>query len=169
MGPRVPRLTRRDTDMSTRLYSDQELAELKRMPKRVTNPRARWSNKPGHKQRNYEVRGRGGNAARFSVYLRQSLIDDSNFSCGIAYIQPGERRLTLARYNGPSHRHGDIHYRPHIHRATAGAIAAGRKPESEADETDRFEILEGALRCLIGDYHLEGLDVEQHEERRLPL
>ena len=139
------------------------------MPKRVANPGARWSDKPGHKQRNFEARGRGGGAARFLVYLRQSLIDDSDFSCGIVYLPEGGRRLTLARYNGSSHRHGDIHYRHHIHRATAAAIAAGKKPESEADETDRYESLDGALRCLVYDYHLEGLSVQQHEDRRLPL
>ena len=68
--------------------------------------------------------------------------------------------MTLARYNGPSHQHGDILYRPHIHRATARAIAAGKRAEREAEETDRFETLEGALACLIQDFHLTGIDAQ---------
>lgn len=73
----------------------------------------------------------------------------------------------MARYNGPSHRHDEIIYRPHIHRATARAIAAGKKPESEADETDRYTNLEGALRCLVEDYHLQGLSLLNHNQASL--
>ena len=73
---------------------------------------------------------------RFSIYLRQNLNDESDFSCGISYLPHGSQSLTLARYNGPSHEHGEIVYRTHIHRATERAIAMGKKPESEADKTD---------------------------------
>ena len=65
--------------------------------------------------------------------------------------------MTLARYNGPSHQHGDIIYRPHIHQATASAIAAGKRPEREAEETDRYKTLLGALACLIKDFNLTGI------------
>lgn len=136
------------------------------MPKRVTNPGARWSDKPGHRQRNLKVEGQNQNV-RFEVYLRQNVLDKRDFSCGIALIPPTGRRLTLARYNGPSHRHSEIEYRPHIHRATAEAISAGRKPESQADVTERFESLEGALRCLMDDFHLQGLTSPPHDEPRL--
>lgn len=155
--------------MNSKLCSDQELDDLRRMPKRVTNPGARWSEKPGHKQRNLRVLGQQDQEANFLVYLRQNLHDERDFSCGIAYIPKGGRRLTLARYNGPSHRHGEIVYRPHIHRATARAIAEGKKPESEADETDRFQTLEGALACLLDDFNVGGLNAPQHEELKLSL
>ena len=153
--------------ISSRLYSDDELAELRSMPKRVTNPAARWVEKPGHRQRNYQVMG-GDEATRFAVYLRQNVRDESDFSCGIAYLPLGGARLTLARYNGPSHIHREIAYRPHIHRTTASAIAAGRKPESEADETDRFATLEGALGCLIDDFRLDGIARPETDQPRLP-
>ncbi len=148
--------------MNDRLYTTAELDELRSMPKQVTNPRARWLEKPktrpAHRQRQFEARGRKNEEARFSIYQRQNLVDDSDFSCGIAYLLPGGQRLTLSRYNGPSHEHGDIAYRPHIHCASEQAITAGRKPESEAHETDRFQTLEGALACLIEDFDLDGLD-----------
>ena len=72
-------------------------------------------------------------------------------------LPPGGPRLTLARYNGPSHQHGEIRYKPHIHRATETAILAGRKPEHAAEETTRYETLEGALACLIEDFRLSGI------------
>ena len=152
--------------MSSRLYTDDELAELCSMPKRVTNPGARWGEKPDHRQRNYQVTAQSRDS-RFTIYLRQNLRDANDFSCGIAYLPPGGTRLTLARYNGPSHVHGDIAYRPHIHHATARAIAAGRKPESEADETDRFTTLNGAFGCLIDDFGLEGIARPESDQMRL--
>ena len=153
--------------VSSRLYSDDELAELRSMPKRVTNPGARWVEKPGHRQRNFQVTGIQDDPTRFAVYLRQNTLDDNDFSCGIAYLPRGGQRLTLARYNGPSHRHGNIAFRPHIHRATARAIAAGKKPESEADETKRFATLGGALRCLIEDFKMQGISVPQPDQEKL--
>ena len=124
--------------MNTRPYTDEELAALQSMPKKITNPGARWLEKPKgrptHRQRNFQASGGPDDEARFSVYQRQNLNDDSDFSCGISYHPPGGPSLTLARYNGPSHPHHDISYLPHIHRASERAIAAGKKPESEAEK-----------------------------------
>ena len=154
--------------MTSRLYSDDELEALRSMRKRVTNPGARWVTKPGHRQRNFKLTGVDDDTVRFEVYQRQNESEGNDFSCGIAYIPTGGRRLTLARYNGPSHVHGDIAYRPHVHRATASAIAAGKKPEYEAAETDLFATLDGAFACLIRDLHLEGITAPQPDQPRLP-
>ena len=143
--------------MNVKLYSDDELGELRSMAKRVTNPRARWNSKPGHRQRNFQIVAGPKDETRFSIYQRQNELDDSDFSCGIAFLPLGGTRLTLARYNGPSHVHGDIKFRPHIHRATARAIAAGKKPESEAKETDRYNNLDEAFNCLLQDFRVIGV------------
>ena len=147
-----------------RTYTDEELSDLKTMPKHVTNPGARWLKKPrarpAHRQRTFQAVGEQDLDARFSIYLRQSLADESDFSCGISYLPVGSPPLTLARYNGPSHEYGEIAYRSHIHRATETAIAAGKKPESQAEETNRFETLDGALACLIEDFNMTGLNAE---------
>ena len=147
--------------MVTKLYTEAELDALRSMPKKITNPRARWLEKPKarptHRQRSFQVSGGDDEDARFLVYQRQNLEDEQDFSCGIAYLPRGAPLLTLARYNGPSHEHGDIVYRTHIHRASEKAIAAGRKAESDAAETDRFESLEGALACLMEDFNVSGL------------
>ena len=140
------------------------------MPKRVTNPGASRSDKPktrpAHRQRGFK--GAGGKDAHFSVYVRQNLTDANDFSCGIAYLPPDGPPLTLARYNGPSYAHDDIVWRSRIHRVTEKAIATARKPEREAEETDRYETLEGALACLIDDFNLSGIGAE-HDQLGLPL
>lgn len=164
----MPNPRRNDDRLTGRLYSDDELEALRSMRKRVTNPGARWVAKPGHRQRNFKLTGLDDGSVRFEVYQRQSESDEADFSCGLAYLPTGGRQLTLARYNGSSHVHGDIAYRPHIHRATAAAIAAGKKPESEAEETDRFTTLDGAFACLIRDLRLEGITSPPPDQQRLP-
>ena len=80
---------------------------------------------------------------------------------------PGGSSLTLARYNGPSHAHGDIAYHTHIHRASERAIEAGKKPESEAQATNRFKTLEDALACLMEDFNVTGLNPQDDQPRLL--
>ena len=166
---------------TTKLYTDEELHELRKMPKHVTNPGARWSkkptNKPVHDQRSFKVRSEwraniptsaGEAVYLFEIYQRQNIRDNEDFSCGIAYLPPGGSRLTLARYNGPSHQqHRDIVFRTHIHNATAAAIATGKRPEHEATETNRFETLEGALACLTKDFNVTRVTAKQDEQRLL--
>lgn len=157
--------------MATTLYSDEELDSLCALRKQVTNPGSRWTEKPAgapaHRQRSFKAVGKDTAEPRFEIYQRQNLLDDEDFSCGIAHVGLDGSRLTLARYNGPGHEHGDIRYLTHIHRATAEAIAAGKKPEREAEETDRFTTLEGALACLIDDFNVTGLSASS-DEPRLP-
>ena len=112
--------------MNDLLLLNDDLTALRVTTKRVTNPGTRWRDKPGrHKQRNFVAASEDGE--RYRVYLRQNLNDDRDFSCGLAWIRRGGRGVSLVRYNGASHRHGDIGYRCHIHIATAEALSAGRK------------------------------------------
>ena len=148
--------------MTDSLLSNDQLDSFRSASKRVRNPGARWSEKPGrHRQRNYTAEAEGGPVYR--IYLRQNLDDDQDFSCGLALVQRAGKSLSLVRYNGASHAHGEIRYRCHIHRATAEAIAAGRKTDSHADETDRYKTLEGALACLIKDCGVFGLTAQLDE------
>ena len=141
-------------------YTDDELRDLAQLASPIRGTLVRETNGAGslHKQRIFRAWDHPGRAR--APFPRLSGPDDApSFSCGIAYIPPGGPRLTLARYNGSNHRHGDIHYRPHIHRATEAAITAGRRPEDEAMETTRYETLEGALACL-DDFGLSGIRAE---------
>lgn len=151
--------------MTTRIYSDAELDDLARAEKKVKNPKARWVEKPKdspcYRQRGFHLVGDDGE--RFSIYERQSLVRAEDFSCGIRYHPLGGDSLTLARYNGGSHRHDDIAYAPHIHRATQRAQEAGKRPEREAQPTDRYRTLKGALACLLQDYRVSGLTAEMDQ------
>ena len=157
--------------MIMHLYSEQELHLLRAVRKQVANPGSRWSEKPTgapvHRQRSFKAVAEDGDESRFEIYQRENLLDDDDFSCGIAHVSLDGSRLTLARYNGPGHEHGDIIYRPHIHRATVRAIASGKKPEREAEETGLFTTLDGALACLIDDFNVAGLSAS-HDAPRLP-
>ena len=142
--------------MVTRLYADTRLDMLQFLPKRVIHPGARWLDKPGHrsdKQRNFEARGGDDEEEHFRIYQRQSLRKKHDFSCGILYVPHGGQSMTLARYDGSSHRHGGIAYRPHLHLAIT---ADNENFDLEATATDRFECLWGAFACLIGDFNVTG-------------
>lgn len=134
--------------------TDDDIQALIRLPKRVTNPSVRWQEKPGHKQRNYKVDGGGYS---FEVYLRQGLFNPADFSCGLKFIKPDGQPLTLLRYNGGGHIHGEIVFACHIHQATQAALAAGRKAEAHAERTVCYRTLDGALACLLEDAAISGL------------
>ncbi len=91
--------------MPIRLYSNEELDSLRAMRKTVSNPGARWTEKPtsapAHRQRSFKATAEDEATARFDIYQRQSLKDAAAFSCGIALVSADGSRLTLARYNGP--------------------------------------------------------------------
>jgi len=122
----------------------------------------------GGEQEDESAAGEADEETRFSIYQRENLNDAGDFSCGIAYLPPGGPPLTLARYNGPSHEHGAISYHAHIHRATERAMATGRKPESVAEATDRFETLDGAMACLVEDFNLTGIRAQPDRPRLFP-
>lgn len=148
--------------MTDLLLSNDALDQLRSASKRVRNPGARWLKKPGgHKQRNFNVVGADG--AVYRIYQRQNLDDDLDFSCGLALMRRGGKPLSLVRYNGASHVHGEIRYAFHIHRATSEAVEAGKKVDSHAESTDRYTTLEGALACLIDDCRVKGISANHDE------
>ncbi len=141
------------------------------MPKRIINPQARWTPKPAvcpvHRQRTFAARGGEDQELEFEIYRRQHLRDRTHFSAGILVRLPDGSGLTLARYNGSSHEHGEISWREHIHRATERAIREDRKPEYYADATDRYWTAEGALACLLDDFSIVTKRLAKHDQRRL--
>ena len=136
--------------MNELVYSNDDLDALRRASKKVLNKKTRWIEKRGRqKQRNYVLESENGE--QYSIYLRQNMDDERDFSCGLALIFKSGKRFTLVRYNGSSHIHGKIRYKCHIHRATAEALQAGKKIDSYAEETKRYRTLNGALACMIED------------------
>ena len=151
--------------MTEQLFSDDELERYRTAPKRITNPGARWVGKPGrHEQRNFEAVSEVDDRVRFRVYQRRNPDDERDFSCGLALVGSGGRPLSLMRCNGANHRHGTIHFRCHVHRATAAAIAAGRKADDQAEATDLYRTLDGAFAYLVRECRIQGLTMKPDEE-----
>ena len=107
-----------------------------------------------HSQRTNQLLTRADSQVRFLLYQREILVDSADYSRGIIFRPRGDPPLTLARYNGPSHVHGETYYQPHMHTSTENAILTGKKAESMAEETNRDFSIKDALACSIADYHM---------------
>lgn len=147
--------------MADTIYSQSDLDHYQRLLKVVKNPKARWhikpKSRPSHRQKNHRVIVQDDKSILFGIYLRQSLEKEHDFSCGIRLILADGSSLVLARYNGSGHAHKEIMFKPHIHMATEETIASGKGADSHAEETDRYETLEGALACLTDDFMVSGM------------
>lgn len=142
----------------------EQIKQLIKMKKRVTNPTSRKLDKGSHYQYNYNVRG--GKGFEFQLYMRQNKLLENDFSCGLSWLMPSGEILTLRRYNGPSHNHPNkienafLGYNCHIHKATARYIQANKKPDGFAVVSKDYKSLNGALYCLIRDCNVQGLKTE---------
>jgi hypothetical protein len=157
--------------MGTGNLTDEKIAALIAMPKRVTNPGTRLKAGSKHEQLNYNVVGNDDETA-FQIFVRQSLKISESFSCGLLWISPSGETVTLVRYNGTSHPHENclegsrFEFYCHIHKATERYIVANKKPETFAEKTDRYRTLNGALNCLLVDCAVTGLVVEPENQTR---
>ena len=104
----------------------------------------------------------GENGNSFRIITRQNKIYPSDFSVILGVINPKTGVLfRLRRYNGMPKR---PHYNKiekqkfcdyHIHFATERYQERGYDEETFAEGTDRYNNLEGAVRCLIEDANFE--------------
>ena len=145
------------------VLSDNEIARLIALPKTITNPRAREKQQKKSARINYSATADG---ASFEVYVRQNLLVQDAFSCGLTYLHPSGEKVTLMRCNGGYHSHGNplegvdtIGVCCHIHIATQRYMEAGRKPEHYAEPTDLFSDVNGALVTLMEKCNITGLSI----------
>jgi hypothetical protein len=146
------------------ILSDDLIHQLLVAPKVVTTPNARSKVQKSSERINYQVDAVDGPQS-FEMYTRQNLIDDQAFSCGLIYHPAGGEKVTLVRYNGSNHVHanpleggGLIVHKCHIHRATQRYMELGDKADKFAETTDRYDDLSGAIRCMLNDCNISGLD-----------
>ena len=110
--------------------------------------------KRGHREANLNVTGVGG--SEFSLILRQSEVDNLNYSVILAYNIPRSNKLfRLCRYNG-KHWHTNrlerqSFYDFHIHQATERYQEVGLREDTFAEPTNRYSNIHEALDCLIQD------------------
>ncbi|WP_395599044.1 hypothetical protein AB4P95_11590 [Pseudomonas sp. A1437] len=144
--------------------SDDLIQQLLVEPKVVITPNARSKIQKKSERFNYQVDAVDG-ARSFEMYTRQNLMDGNAYSCGLIYHPPSGEKVTLIRYNGSNHVHanpleggGLIVHKCHIHRATQRYMELGDKAEKFAETTDRYYDLSGAIRCMLNDCNISGLD-----------
>ena len=140
------------------VITDAQIAQLRAVPKKLLNPRARPKQAERMILHDYQVESLDEQHA-FSIYKRQNEIDPTDFSTGIRWHN-GQTEVTLARYNGSSHEHTNVlehetlSFVCHIHVATERYQAADRKPESYASESAAYSDLDGAFKQLLKDWNI---------------
>jgi hypothetical protein len=144
--------------------SDERIAELVAMPKRVTNPKARQVPDAKHLKCDYKVVSVSGDD-EFTIFIRQhsEMLDD--FTAGLKWHSTTGEAVILMRCNGASHPHKNhvegTRFSPgnyHIHKATERYIEKGYEPEHFAEVTNGYTTVEGALHRLCVECNISGID-----------
>lgn len=145
--------------------TDKEILVFKDMPKYLTKPlKQKWTVNLKVKQLSIELYSGDHN---FNIYMRQAMMDEDNFSCGISLTVDGNSDITLARYNGSNHVHVNkcdgrrFDFECHIHEANEKSLKASKKIENYAEPTNRYTNLQGAIQCVLTDFHIMDLSIGQ--------
>ncbi|TPR80636.1 hypothetical protein FJV18_04075 [Acinetobacter baumannii] len=151
----------------TKKLNNIEIEALKNMQKSLTKPlRIKWTTSLKFKQITIDLCNID-RTMMFKLYMRQSVLDEDNFSCGISFTKNGEDDITLARYNGSNHVHVNksdgqrFEFQCHIHQANEESFKVSKKIEHHAIATNRYTNLQGAIQCVIQDFAIINLDISQ--------
>ncbi|CAG2132286.1 hypothetical protein [Cupriavidus numazuensis] len=162
-----------DVDFSH--LTDADLDRLRREPKKVENPSARWATKGGHREKNYQVRAIDDETAKYRVFVRVSVSNPAVFSVGLVRLFHSGGALVLVRYNGAYHPHRNVIERnklpaaTHRHIATERYIRAGYDPDGFAELFEGYTTVDGALHCLVRDTLISGLSTSPDAPQQLEL
>jgi len=142
--------------MAHESLTDEAIDSLIRMPKEpITRTPPKPKEKGGHTEVNFHLREVDGDA-KFSLLLRQNNQVERDFSCVLQWHSP-EGDLILLRCNGSSHPHGKIRFKCHIHKTTEDALRRGWKPESHAEFTEAYTLLDGAKHTIVTLANISGV------------
>lgn len=140
--------------------TDAELdAARSELKQRVSGTRKK--RKAQHWEQQFELRG--SSDRRFRLFKRWNSTLPNVFSVGLDLVLDGGESLNLCRYNGAYHAHRNriegnrVPATFHIHTTKAHYIAAGLSPDGYAEASDRYNTVEGALRCLLKDCNITGV------------
>ena len=137
-------------------YTDQQIAALIKERKVLLDD---WRDQLDKNNSLYII---GENGSRFRIITNLNEKYPSDFSVVLAVIDPKTGAIfRIRRYNGmPKRSHNNKIekqkiYGYHIHFATERYQERDYDEETYAEETNRYNNLEGALQCLIQDANLE--------------
>ncbi len=151
--------------MGLETLTDEKIARLLALPKRVENPQSREKTEGKHKRRDYRVVSEDG-AHRFTLFTRQSTKIPDGFSAGLLWHAKSGEDVILLRCNGSDHPHPNvlerqrIEYHCHVHLLTERYILANRKGEGFAEVTEAYHTLAGALNELVHRANIQGLSTD---------
>jgi len=155
--------------------SDERIAELISMPKRVANPKARMVPDAKHLKCDYKVASVSGDE-EFTIFLRQHSEMPDDFTAGLKWHSTTGEAVVLMRCNGSSHPHKNHIENTrfsagncHIHKATERYIERGCEPEHFAEITNGYTSLAGALHRLCVDCNISGIDTTPESHNLFPL
>ena len=151
-------------------FTPEVLKAIFAEPKVVTRA-GRTKDVQGHQERQWSLAAVGEPERIYRLYTRQLRVVRAKFSAGLILELPG-RKLTLCRYNGPSHPHSNPlpprakcpNGSPHRHVARADYLAAGLPGDRYAEPDDRYRTLAGALHVLVNDCNIRGVSTEPDEQ-----
>ena len=151
--------------MGLETLTDEKIAQLLALPKRVENPQSREKVEGKHRRRDYRVISDDG-GHRFTLFTRQSTRIANGYSAGLLWHAKSGEDVILLRCNGSDHPHPNvlererIDYQCHVHMATERYIQANRKGEGFAETTGEYHTLAGALHELMHRAKIQGLSSE---------
>jgi len=149
----------KENPMAHESLTDAAIATLIDMQKEpISTLPPKPKDKGSHTEINYHLKAVDGDE-KFSLLIRQNNRVVRDFSCILQWHSP-EGDLILLRCNGSSHPHGKIRFKCHIHRTTEGALRRGWKPESHADATEDYSLLEGAKYTIVRLANIRGIPAQ---------
>ncbi|HUX91248.1 MAG TPA: hypothetical protein VMV48_11240 [Gallionellaceae bacterium] len=154
--------------MASETLTEEQIAVLVAMQKRVENPNTKTRVEGKHSRRDFRVFSTDG-SHEFALFTRQSSLLPDGFSAGLRWLAKSGESVILMRCNGSDHPHTNSIERDrfesvcHIHQATERYLAVGKKSEGYAQATREYRTLEGALHHIVHLCNISGLKTEQDE------
>jgi hypothetical protein len=146
--------------MDFQTLSDIDLDAMRRAPKMIANPAARWMPKGGHKEKNFLLRHSTSPTETYRVFVRVSSSNVGVFSVGLARTFSADEVLVLVRYNGAYHSHRNVLEGTkvpaayHRHMTTQRYIRARLDPSGYAEPISDYNSADGAFDCLCRDCNI---------------
>lgn len=139
------------------LLSEEEIRTLIKEPKPLPEglfPLGKMSESNKHWRK--DIRFASESGKRFTIAIRQAMMNVMNFSVIPGYELPDVHRLfRLCRYNGKhihtNHLEKETFDRVHVHTATERYQEMGSREDHFAMPDDRYYGLESAIQCLLAD------------------
>jgi hypothetical protein len=143
--------------------------ELIECDKEITDaPTRDYEDEYRHRRKDFRLRAIDDPKLLFSVFMRQSLEFDEDFSLGLVYLSPDGKRMTLVRYNGQHDQSNDPydlvkpHFQYHVHKATPENLNNGRYDKHPASATRLYASFAEATREFLAAIGVRAQDIAKY-------